>query len=258
MASVAIGSLSCGVISRQDGGLKGLDDFKRQIGVLFQRWDNRLTWPVDLLEKYAGGALSIIIKFERVSGWDIHDVGVFRACGGDAEDVSLHSNERRAVRAENCERGMARGSDNGSDDGVLVRIVQSVEGIKSIAPSSRKNFKLDEKVFHPITGCFYSFARGFVINPVISRDEAEVSILRAVVQSDDLPRQMIEGGTNIVDSVAYYEGETLRRLAHEPDSDYWLSGFGIVVDHESVRFRSDVCREFGLKIADVMIGPFDL
>ncbi len=238
--------------------LERLDDFKRQIDVLFQRWDNRLTWPVDLLEKYAGGALGIIIKFERVPGWDVHDVGVFGTCGGDAEDVSLHSKSRRTVRVENCERGMARGSDNGSDDGVLVRIVQSVEGIKSIALSSWENFKLDEKVFYPITGCFYSFARGFVVNPVISRDEAEVAILRAVVPSDDLPRQMIEGGTNIVDSVAYYEGEVLRRLAHEPDLDFWLSGFGIVVDHESVRFHSDVCREFGLKRADVMIGPFDL
>lgn len=235
-----------------------LDDAHRQLDVLFQRWNNRLTWPVDLFEKYTGGALSIIIKFERVAGGDIHDVGVFGSCGGNAEDVSLHSNSRRAIRVENCERGVARGSDNGSDDSVLIRIVQIVEGIKSVALSAWENFESDEKVFYPITGCFYSFARGFEINPVISRDKAEVAILCAVVQPDGLPCHMVEGGTSIVDSIAYYEGETLRRLAHEPDSDYWLSGFGLVVNRKSMRFRSDVCCEFGLKRADVLIGPFDL
>ena len=89
---------------------------------------------------------------------------------------------------------MACGSNDGGESGVFIRIVQLVEGIKPVALSSWEDFERDEKVFYPITGCYYSFARGFVINPVISRAECEVAVLRAAVDSDDFPGQVIEGG----------------------------------------------------------------
>ena len=74
--------------------LEKLNHTKRELSELFERWDNRLTWPVHISEKYTGGALSIIIKFERVSGGDICDIDVLSVAAD--KDVSFHSDERRS------------------------------------------------------------------------------------------------------------------------------------------------------------------
>lgn len=239
-----------------DGHFKGLDRANQHLEALFERWDNRLTWPVNISEKYVGGALSVILNFDRPSRWDGGEIEV-PTCSAD-EHVSpphlLHS----TIGIENAEIGVGGGSHDGRNDCVFVQVVEHVEGVEVVASSPWEDFKRDVEVFYPITGCYYSFARGFKTIPAITRSESEVAVLRATVDADNLPGQMVEGGPKVVDSIAYYEGEFLGRIAHKEDFNDRLVSLGVVLDRESVRLCGDVCSKFGLKLADVMIGPFDL
>ncbi len=243
-------------ITAGDVCLERLNDTKRQLRELFERWDNRLTWPVNILEEYCRGTLRIVIKFATVSGRNVRDIDEISATAGDG--ISRHSQCGNSGRAVNGEGGNGCGFHHEGQDGVLIRITQLVEGIKTIALSSWEDFKRDEKVFYPITGCFYSFARGFVINPVITRGEFEVLILRSAIKSDRLPGEVVERTTEVVSSIAYYEGERLGRVFGESDTDLNLPGMRVVMDAKSVRLGCDELGKFGLKVADVMIGPFDL
>ena len=237
-------------------GFKNFNHANRQLRELFERWNNRLIWPVNILEEYRRGTLRIVIKFEAVPGHDVRDIDEIGAAA--YEGTARHPDHESSSLIINGESGGGGGFHHEGQNGVLVRYVQLVEGIESVALSSWENFERDEKVFYPITGCFYSFATGFVVNPVIARAKYEVAILCAAIDTNDLPRQMVEGGANVVDSVAYYEGKSLSRIANEPNSNSGLSGLGVVLKRESVRFRGNVSSEFGLKVADVLIGPFDL
>jgi hypothetical protein len=63
-----------------------------------------------------------------------------------------------------------------------------------------KGFRSLEGVFHPLTGCFYSIAGGFEVDPIVACRELEVAILRPVVDPDEVPRSMVDGGPKIVDN----------------------------------------------------------
>ena len=256
IVTAAIITLRKQIASLGERSFENLDRAKRQLGELFQRWDNRLKWPLKVLEDYRRGALCIVVKFNAVSGRDIRDIDKIGAAAH--EGISRHADGWYADRVEDREIRGHCSFDHERQNGVLIRYVQLVEGIKSVALSPWEDFERDEKVFYPFTGCFYSFAAGFVINPAIARGEYEVAVLRAAVQSDRLPRHVIESRANVVDSIAHYEGEMLGWITHESNSNLGLSGIGVVVDRESVRFSGDVCRKFGFKISDVMVGPFDL
>ena len=237
-------------------GFEDFDHAQRMLRELFERWDNRLTWPVNILKEYCRGALRIVIKFEAVPGRDV--------CDGDKigtaadEGTACHLDHGSSGWIINGEGGGSGGFYHEGQNGVLVHYVQLVEGIESVALSSWENFERDEKVFYPITGCFYSFATGFVVNPVIARAKYEVAILCAAIDTNGLSRHMVESGANVVDSIAYYEGQILSGVANKPDSNFGLSGLGVVLDRDSVRLRGYVSGKLGLKVVDMLIGPFDL
>ena len=67
-------SLFYGVVSRQDSGLKSLDDLKNHLADLFERFESRNWPPIPVWEKYVRGALGVVIKFEVASGRDFSNI----------------------------------------------------------------------------------------------------------------------------------------------------------------------------------------
>ena len=250
------GSLSCGVISCQDSGLKDIDDFKNHLADLFERYESRKWPPIPVWEKYVRGTFGVVIKFEVASGWDIPNTYPLITSGNN--DVSRHLHKGGSVLVEDRKIGVAGGSEAEIESGVLVSIVEYIEEIEHVSLSVWEDFKLDKLVFYPITGTYYSFATGFKINPVITRGAFEVLILRSAIKSDRLPDEVVERTTEVVGSIAYYEGDRLGRVFGKSDPNLKLPGMRVVMDDKSVRLSCDELGKFGLKVADVMIGSFDL
>lgn len=239
-----------------DSGLKSRDCYQRLLDEALDCLDDGFRWPFDISEKYLGGTLSVILQFYRTAGRNASDLEMVGIPSDKLVPAVDHSGF--AIGIEDDKVRVCGGAEDRCDDVVLIQVVEQVEGVKLGAPSPWEDFKRDVEVFYPITGCYYSFARGFKIDPAISRAECEVAVLSAAVDADNLPRQVIEGGSKVVDSIAYYEGERLGRIAYEANANDGLTCLGVVLDGKSVRLRGNVCGEFGLKLSDVMLGPLDL
>lgn len=86
-----------------------------------------------------------------------------------------------------------------------------------------------------------------------------MSILCAAVTSDQFPSEMIKGSPQVVDSVAYYQGEGLDAITGlESDLDIIAAGLRIFVDPKFVGVVPNENAKSRFKVSDVMIGPFDL
>jgi hypothetical protein len=208
-----------------------------------------------LHEEYARGALSIFIKFDGKPGRDAGYIG--KSVGPADHHITFHGTHRDSIWSHDSERRVAGSSQNGRDGDVLVRVVQFVDLVEINALPTHKCFGSPDGVFHPLAGCFYSIAGGFEVDPAVACREAEFAILRAVVVSDQIPNGVIEGGSKIVDSIAYYHGERGKRLFDETYPDRELIGLRVCLNAKSARFLVNKGIELPFKISDVILGPLD-
>jgi hypothetical protein len=210
-----------------------------------------------LAKKYFGGALDIIIKFEgktrrdRVYGDDCCAGGRWRKC------ITYHSSRKTPVWSYDVERRVFCRPENWRYFDVLIRVVQLTELVQVVSPSVDKNLSGLENVFHPLAGCFYSFARGFEADPVLACRESEVAVLRSVIKTNQIPCHMIEGSPQIVDSICYYRGKRVRQFFDKANADVDAASCRIGLDAKSIWFFSDESRELPFDIGNVLIGPVD-
>ena len=155
------------------------------------------------------------------------------------------------------ERWVASRPQNWRYFDVLIRVVQLTELVEVHAFPTDKGFRSLEGIFYPLAGCFYSIAGGLEVDPVVACRELEVAILRPVVEPNHFPCSMIEGGPQIVDSVAYYRGERARQFFSKTDCEAESAGCRVGLDAKSIWFFADKNGELPFEIGNVVIGPLD-
>lgn len=236
-----------------DGGLNGGDRLHDRVSKSPQHGIYRLESPVGLFEKYAGGALVIIVQL---------DSGARRE---DSEAKFVGPREKhitfQTVSDALCcdsEWRMGGPPKDGGNRVVLVRIIKAVEFKEVMTFPAREGFRGLDDIFHPLTGCFYSLAGAFEIRPVVAaNNEFGAIIFCAAPQVGQFPRDVVEGATEVVNSIAYYQGEGARELLSKFNSDPEDSGIVVMLDHKSVGFRSNKGGELPFDIGHVMIGPLN-
>ena len=177
-----------------------------------------------MAEKYARGALSIILKFDGETGRNAghcHD-GCTARCW--RKGITFHCSKDVPVWSYNVERRMASRAQNWRYFDVLIRVVQLTELVEVHAFPADKGFRSLEGVFYPLAGCFYSVARGFEIDLVVACRELEIAILRPVVDTNHLPSRVIKGRPQIMNSVAYYRGKRARQFFEKTNSETKSAG----------------------------------
>jgi hypothetical protein len=125
------------------------------------------------------------------------------------------------------------------------------------ALSSDESFGPLEHIFHPVAGRFYSIARCFKVETVVACRELEIPILCPVVDPDQFPCHVIESGSQIVDSIAYYRGESSRQFLDKANADIEPTGCGVGLDTKSVRLLCDKSHKLPLNVGNVMIRALD-
>jgi hypothetical protein len=210
-----------------------------------------------MAEKYARGALSIIIKFDGMPRRDADQRHYCCAGSRWRKGVTVHCSSDVPVWSYDVERRVAGRPQNWRYFDVLVRVVQLTELIQVHAFPTDKGFRSLKGVFHPLAGCFHSVAGGFETDQGVACRELHVAILRPVVGADHFPRGVVEGGPQIVDSVAYYRGESARQFFEKPDADAESRGCRVGLDAKTVWFFSDEKGELPFQIGNVVIGPLD-
>lgn len=245
-------------VSRRNGEPQAFDGSADNLRVSPQRGNGGTSdEPAGMAEKYARGTLSIILKFDREPRLNFHKPYESGPACGWRKGITIHRSLDIPVWTYDVERGVASSPQDGRDFDVLIRIIQLAELVEVHTSTGDKGFHSLEGVFHPLAGCFYSIAGGFEVNPIVACRELEVAILCPVVNSDQFPRSMIEGGPQIVDSVAYYRGEVARKFFSETNANVHAPSSRIALDTKSVWFLCDERGELPFKIGNVVIGPLD-
>jgi hypothetical protein len=208
-------------------------------------------------DKYTRGALSIIIEFVRQPRMDFHKRRDGDATRGGRKRIAFDPFLDCSIRSNNLESRVGRLAQDGCDLDVFIRVVQLAELVQIPPSPTDEGFRSRDGVLHPLAGCFYSLAGGFEVNPSIVCGKLEVAILRAMIDPDQFPHGMVEGGAQIVNSIGYYRGEVARKFLRETNADGQQSGPSVGLDAESVWFRGDESGELPFDIGNVVVGPLD-
>lgn len=238
------------------GPLKTFDYQGDGIAVSAQCRNRRASyWHIGMAEKYARNKLSVIIQFGRKPGRNLgenHHIQIPISY----ECLTFYRPVGDTVFIDNMIPGMDHRAENWRDLDMFIRIVELVEIVEVCPLPADKGFRGLDGVYHPLTGCFYPIAGGFETDPTVACRELEVAILRAVIPSDEFPRCMVEGTPQIVDSVAYYRGNSARQFFNKSYAECERAG-RIGLDTKSIWFFGDEGSELPFELGNVVIGPLD-
>lgn len=242
------------------GDERGLDCIKNAangLRKLAERWDNRLSFEwLSFPEKYLEGRLRIALEFE----W----AGV---CGKPHYvEYSAFSNAKSAVvhrSAAYCQVYVRkpRGPDGGDEQTVLVGDVEVVQpayiGVPSLAvgpyciDDDVDDGRLEGLHFSALNGA-YKFLGGFGKRKfcVFSGD--------LFVGNQQVADHQVERGSQAVDGITDDCGGLARGWCGDPHGEDVISRFRPILDIDGAKVAVDVGRELGVKLTDVLVGPFDL
>ena len=208
-----------------------------------------------MTEKYDRGALSIILQFNEMLGGDFDQRHNCCAGGCWRKGIGFNCAKDVSVWTYDVERWVAGRPQNWRYFDVLIRVVQLTELVEVHPFPPDKGFRTLECVFYPLTRCFYSRTGSFEVDLVVACRELEVAILRPSVKSDQFPRGVIEGGPQIVDSVAYYRSESIWKFFQNSYSNAKSARCRIGFHAKSMWFFANKRGELPFEIGYMVIGP---
>ena len=208
-----------------------------------------------LSEKYARGALSVVINFDpnfrcRVEHGH-HGPGLCH------KRITFNRVGQPPIPPVNPDRWMAGSPEGWGNNSVLIVIVQFCEIVEIVPTPFGEGFLSADGVFHPLTGCYYSIAGSFEVNSAIACNEFGMAILCAAPHGSKLPSNVVQGHPQIVNSICYYKGDVVRQALSGPNGEGLNPGLRIAMDLENVWFTGveGVCLPF--EVRNVIIGPMN-
>jgi hypothetical protein len=224
------------------------------IAKMHERWNNRLVWnALDVAKEYACGRLEIVVAINSETMLDLDKAAPI----GSGLKHNVFTAPSAIVRQIDKLNALdAGGLSDWQDDGMFLCVVQLAKPVKQFAVAGGVNCKFDEEVGGRLMGCFYSFASGFEINPIVPGRKFRVPVSSASIVPDKLPCGVIEGRAQIANSIAQNEGQASWQGGVEDDLKKQRAIL-VTVDMNSVTVELVKGFEDVLKISDVFIGPFD-
>jgi len=250
---------------------KDIDGLRNKLGELFQRWDDRLILEnLSLSEAYIDGLIAIVLVMDERLG-----SGSERALLTENGAVGslMSSNKVDGARTSggrvvlliladrDTEAPFVRHSDNKRP--VLVRAIKSVQGPEVIVPSLVWRYDISEYVSEFGRDSLYAskLYGGYKSFPRITRREIHGGTFRVVAASpDDAARYEIQGRAQAMDCIADDGRDAIDVSSGALHHDMVIGATRIVLLIASSGIRVDFV-DIGdprLKLADVLVGPFDL
>lgn len=224
------------------------------IAEMHERWNNRLVWnTLDIAKEYVSGRLVLFVAVDADAGFDLDEASPI---GPWSKGNVFTLPSRILGEVDKLDPINASGLDYGRKDGVFLCIVELAKPVDEFPCPVRINCKLDKEVNGRLEGCFYSFARGFEIDPVVPSRKFQVPVPDALVMADKFPCGMIECGAEIVDGIAEDERQRGRKGGIKNDLEKQRAIF-MTVDVDSVSVVVGEGLKGSLKVCDVLIGPFN-
>jgi hypothetical protein len=173
----------------------------------FQDRHDRLKFDgsFSIAEKYIQACLSVLIHVkplfsERFN--DCHSIVVDECLS--VRDPDAAPVLPRPVRTYNYAIAQLHQSENGIKNRVLISDVELVESDKLFAGPVWVSANPDKEVSTVLSRCYYSFDRGFVVDPIGPTDgKGGAFVWCAAVDFNQFPNGVLQGRPQIVDGVTY-------------------------------------------------------
>jgi hypothetical protein len=252
---------------------KSTDEAVYQVRRLMEEWKNRITLDnLRLGERYLEGRLDVLLHWEFVGtgcvGEATHFVTVFRheqplsGCPSgngvkiDHWPLSLDSSFGGETTELN-QSGYCRTYDQVA---VLVDNVKVVNQPQKIVPpvSSLVRFGFPNEFYGTRReSLYYSRHLGFVFGSRFTDRKLMLSSRLAAAGLNELPDQMIQGGSQVVYGVADDTGEIVGDFGSDFNPKDLLSRLYILFEDDSMSVGLAKGRELLFKLSDMVFGPFD-
>ncbi len=231
-----------------------LHNARYELRQLMQRWDDRLALEnLSFVEKYIEGRIALLCDFDVGRG--SYQVKFSAMSDGNCSKVKGISAFVGHINVSNRSNG-----NDWDQQPMFVHDVQIVHGIQDIIPSLVRLYRVNDKIndsrrrslyFSTIDGCYK-------LIPVGLERKIDVSVGHVASQGYDFAGHEVEGGAEIVNSITHYQGDFAGHISGGLKLEDIQSVLRIFLDVKSIEVRIEKGLKDGIKLADVLIGPFDL
>ena len=242
--------------SGSDERLKLPDGLADGIREMHERWNNRVLWKnLNLAKSYGEGRLAVLIELDGVS--EVYGTPSDRPAERAEEVGTAHFPEYRTVWTYQLDIGRGASGDGRDDDRVLVYDVEPGNRKEVMAYPAIVSREANEEFLRIVSGCYYSITRGFVINNTATMGQKlGVPVLCTAVQPHQFPLRVVKRHTEVVDGIAQNQRDIGWQLRCVADSGHFGGCIGIFLGAKDVRIEIGVGPESGIKVRDVLFGPF--
>jgi hypothetical protein len=140
---------------------------------------------------------------------------------------------------------------------VFVENVKLVKFPEVIVPSTVRLQGINEGYQCGLHSLYFSGGFGFVLGMSLANRKVGRFARRTPTNLNQLPSQVVEGGTQVVNGVPDDRGDDFRDLLSDLDPVDLLCGLRIELDPVSVWVSGTERLPCGIEITDVVFGPLD-
>jgi hypothetical protein len=208
-----------------------------------------------IAERYRTGRLDLVAELHiSRHGKDCCYLAVLHV-HTDSEFSKVHENFAFSHQGERLESRVAQNRD---EQPMLVHVVEDMESVERVIPSSIR-FCLSDEIYSPGVSTVYApVHNGFLKSARVLRERELHNVISAAI-GNDATAEMIQRRTEIVDYVTYDRCEILRDiLAHanrDRDHGAWLRAR---LQDKSIGLSIHEIPGFTIQLTNVLLGPRSL
>ena len=234
---------------------EGFDNAVNQLRQLSERWDNRLSLKgLVFSEAYSKGALKYLADFDIL--WGGHSNN-YQAVFQRLLNIAVSDGDVEAISFKD-KIGYAHNVCYRNKELMFIRDIEIVETPEGVIPScvwlhcpnQIQNICAGATYFHFLNSTFKAiFAFGY----------REIDTLDvAIVEANEITGEQVEGAPKVVNGIPNECRKIARNLFTNASDPSMHVGFRVVLNDDSIRLSVKESADFGLKVNDMAVGPFNL
>lgn len=247
-------------------------DKLRELG---QVWRDRLTFDnLRLAERYVKGDLDLCVVFQRIGTRDTGEyVAVLKKDGfprigkkcGIGRDFPVNFTDLVPEFQHLSDPGIGNPIEEAAGPGrrddqqlVLVEIIKLAQRPEAIVPTVVRLCRLDEWYNRSRDILYFSLRSARIIRCGSEDGPRGISSGDAMISFNQSARQVVEGGSKVVNTIAGNERNGIGDRSAESNPMNFISSLRVVLDDRSISIVLVEGQRLDFQLMDVMFGPFNL
>jgi hypothetical protein len=243
--------------SQSDYSLELLNDVANKLNEINKRWQNKLTLcGQSLVEKYREGRLTLVCDLE-ISSSVAGDIGSM-----DSPSLNKHGESGKLIASIVLQTNSLQHSNvyHWKQEPVFIEDVQFVQSPEGVIPSLVRFYDIHDEVSDCFGGLCYqsAFDGSFKFIPGFAEWKSRMGVVPSEFEKNNIVNGKVESTFQIVKGISDDGNHvTWKGLSHL-ELQKALSRIRVFLDAKAVVVTCGEADKSGLKVVDVLLGPFNL